>query len=455
MHLSIFLAALPLVPGGLSQKQTTPETAQRDYEARAAKYVVKIKSDQNDTLNQIISSISVKPDYTYRHAFTGFAGPLTDEEKTKLKSDPRVADVEDDGYIRQPVDEATSTKEPINVQDDELDYTLVGYEPRIIERGTAEGYVKKEDIEGPEGQRSELKALWYYLFPKSKPGVMITEKKHVPWNLARISNLKANHTWYTYDERAGSGTCVYVLDSGLDDKLDEFKGRAEMIEHFWNDGGNRSHGTFVSGIIGSKTYGVAKNTTLLGMQVVNREGGGSKARVINAMDFVIGDAPTRHEQCPKGVAVYIPLTGSYSPLVNEGARKVVNSGYFLVVSAGNGGQDAAKKSPASEPLACTVGATTRGDAIAEFSNWGSSIDVLAPGTGIRSVVPGGRAETHRGDVSYAGAHVAGLGAYFMGMGRSADGLCDFIKSEATSNILELGPYPKNLTPNRLINNGFR
>lgn len=105
------------------------------------------------------------------------------------------------------------------------------------------------------------------------------------------------------------------------------------------------------------------------------------------MDFVASDA--EGQECPNGVVVNMSLGGSYSAAVNEAAASITGAGLFLAVAAGNEATDAEESSPASEESACTVGATTIDDELAEYSNFGSLVDILAPGTDIESTWPGG------------------------------------------------------------------
>lgn len=106
------------------------------------------------------------------------------------------------------------------------------------------------------------------------------------------------------------------------------------------------------------------------------------------MDFVAGDASG--QSCPKGVVVNMSLGGGFSAAVNDAAASIVSAGLFLAVAAGNEAADASNSSPASEKSVCTVGATTIDDELAEYSNFGNIVDILAPGTDIESTWIGGQ-----------------------------------------------------------------
>jgi subtilisin family serine protease len=160
--------------------------------------------------------------------------------------------------------------------------------------------------------------------------------------------------------------------------------------------------------------------------------------VIAGMEFVAQDAPSK--DCPKGVVVNMSLGGSYSQALNDAATGIVDAGLFLAVAAGNGNifgipQDAADYSPASAEAACTVGATDSSDDVASFSNYGSVLDVYAPGVDVLSTIPGGSTDTYSG-TSMASPHIAGLGAYFLGLDAApVSELCAYIAQHGLSDVI--------------------
>ena len=165
------------------------------------------------------------------------------------------------------------------------------------------------------------------------------------------------------------------------------------------------------------------------------------------MDFVAKDA--KGQQCPKGVVVNMSLGGPPSDAVNQAAKGITSAGLFLAVAAGNEAADASTSSPASEESVCTVGATEKDDSFASYSNFGSLVDVLAPGTDIESTWIGGGKKTISG-TSMATPHVAGIGAYYLGMGQKVDGLCEYLASVGLKGAIKGVPSG---TKNSLINNG--
>jgi len=274
-----------------------------------------------------------------------------------------------------------------------------------------------------------------------------------PWGIARLSHKSPGSTTYVYDDSAGDGTCAYVIDTGIYTSHSQFGGRATFAANFVdssNTDGN-GHGTHVAGTIGSNAYGVAKKTKLYAVKVLGSDGSGSTSGVVAGINFVATDAPKR--SCPKGVVANMSLGGSYSASINSAAAALVNSGVFLAVAAGNDNANAANYSPASEASVCTVGATDKNDAKASYSNYGSAVDIQAPGTSILSTWIGGTSATNTiSGTSMASPHIAGLGAYFLALNgqQSPAALCNYIKSVATSGALSGIPSG---TTNRLAFNG--
>ncbi|PVI05087.1 subtilisin-like serine protease-like protein PR1A [Periconia macrospinosa] len=236
-----------------------------------------------------------------------------------------------------------------------------------------------------------------------------------PWGLARLSRTSTGGTSYVYDDSAGANTCAYIIDTGIYTAHADFEGRATHLANYAGDGSTadgNGHGTHVAGTIGSKTYGVAKKTKLYAVKVLNSAGSGTNSGVIAGINFVASDVRTR--SCPNGAVANLSLGGSKSTTVNSAAAGAVSAGVFLAVAAGNDGRDAANYSPASEPTAFTVGATDSSDRIASFSNYGSLVDIFAPGVSILSTWRTGGTNTISG-TSMAAPHVAGLGAYILGL----------------------------------------
>ncbi|KAM3514356.1 hypothetical protein MY11210_002031 [Beauveria gryllotalpidicola] len=261
-----------------------------------------------------------------------------------------------------------------------------------------------------------------------------------PWGPARISHRKPGSNQYVYDESAGEGTCSYIIDSGIDANHPEFEGRATDLGH-WGSGPDYddcSHGTHVAGIIGSKTYGVAKKTRLFGLKVLSysqQDGGclGDNSDIIAGVNAVANDAANR--RCPNGVFVNMSLGGGYSRALNDAVDKLAGRGIFVAVAAGNRNKDTGDVSPASARNVCCVGATDSSDHRYVNSNYGANVAVAAPGVVIISTFPNGRTGYMTG-TSMATPHVAGLAAYLAAKdGVPGPNICSTIQKSATADAI--------------------
>ncbi|KAI7088576.1 hypothetical protein KC356_g3179 [Hortaea werneckii] len=284
----------------------------------------------------------------------------------------------------------------------------------------------------------------------------ITRQVNPPsYGLVRISHRKNGASDYVYDDSAGAGTYAYIIDTGIYTQHNDFNGRATFGANFSpeeNDNNdNNGHGTHVAGTTGSTTYGVAKKTNLIAVKVLGGDGSGALSGVIAGIDYAANDAVSKG-RAGKSVG-NLSLGGVLSPMTNQAVTAAVRQGLFLAVAAGNSGLPTITASPASAPDVCTVGAIDSNDARASFSNFGLLVDVFAPGVDIISTWIDGPDDTNTiSGTSMASPHVAGLGAYLLGLpGKNYQGgkaLCGTIKDLSTKNAI---PLP--LSPNRLAYNG--
>lgn len=193
----------------------------------------------------------------------------------------------------------------------------------------------------------------------------------------------------------------------------------------------------MSGTIGGKTYGVAKQTNLIGVKVLGASGVGDLSAVIGGLDWAVQDAKN-NSRIEKSVA-NLSLGSSFSQVVNDAVTAAVNEGLFVAVAAGNSNLPIKQASPASAPLACTVGAVDEHDVRASFSNFGQLLDVWAPGVNVESAwIDGPDSTAVLSGTSMASPHIAGLGAYLLGLGYGSPGgnaLCTSVKKIATTNVV--------------------
>lgn len=137
------------------------------------------------------------------------------------------------------------------------------------------------------------------------------------------------------------------------------------------------HGTHVAGTAAGATYGVAKAANLYGYKVLDSTGSGTYGGIISAIDDIIADK----ERNDRSIVINMSLGGGYYVPMNDAVESASAAGIVVVVAAGNENEDACNSSPASAASAITVGAIDQNDNRASFSNYGSCVDIWAPGTG--------------------------------------------------------------------------
>lgn len=232
-----------------------------------------------------------------------------------------------------------------------------------------------------------------------------------PWGLDRVDQRAAAlDSAYSYDT-TGTGVTVYVVDSGVRFTHTEFGGRVQSGYDFVDDDTDASdcsgHGTHVSGTVLGSTYGVAKQARAVSLRVFPCSGSGSYSDVIAAFDYAVAN-----RQGPS-VINFSGGGGAYVPMDDAVARTTA-AGITVVVAAANDNQDACNKSPARAPSAITVGATDSADARASFSNYGSCVDVFAPGVSVLSgTVTSDTSSGYKSGTSMATPHVAGVVARYL------------------------------------------
>ena len=266
-----------------------------------------------------------------------------------------------------------------------------------------------------------------------------------PWGLDRIDqrNRPLSAT-YTYNF-TGAGVRAYVIDTGILTSHTQFGGRASNV--FDAFGGNGSdcngHGTHVAGTIGGSTYGVAKSSLPRGVRVLNCSGSGSTSGVIAGVDWV------RSNFIAPAVA-NMSLGGGVSSTLDTAVNNLSNAGVPIAVAAGNSNADACGSSPARAANAITTGSTTTSDARSSFSNFGTCVDLFAPGSGILSAWwTSTTATATLSGTSMASPHVAGVAALYKQANPSASAstVRNAIVNNATTGVLSgVGTG----SPNRLL-----
>ncbi|MDG4763536.1 S8 family serine peptidase [Solwaraspora sp. WMMD406] len=273
-----------------------------------------------------------------------------------------------------------------------------------------------------------------------------TQPNPPSWGLDRIDqrNLPLDNS-YTYPNTA-SNVHSYIIDTGIRFSHSDFGGRA--VSGFDAvDGGSaddcNGHGTHVAGTVGGTAYGVAKGTTLVGVRVLNCSGSGTTAGVIAGVDWVTANAVLP-------AVANMSLGGGANTSLDTAVRNSIAAGVTYSLAAGNSSANACNTSPARVTEAITVGSTTNTDARSSFSNFGTCLDVFAPGSSITSAWHTGDSATNTiSGTSMAAPHVAGAAALVASVNPSwsPQQVRDYLYDNATVGAVG---NPGSGSPNRLL-----
>ncbi|MFE5756798.1 S8 family peptidase [Streptomyces massasporeus] len=233
-----------------------------------------------------------------------------------------------------------------------------------------------------------------------------------PWGLDRIDQPRLpRNLMYSYPDTAGKSATVYVIDTGVRITHTEFAGRArhgyDFVDRDTNASDGNGHGTHVATTVAGKTYGVAKQSKIVSVRVLDNNGAGTLSGVIAGVDWV-----TVRRVRP--AVANMSLGAGVSTSLDTAVRNSIASGVTYAVAAGNSNADATTFSPARVGSALTVGASTLTDSRSSFSNYGPRLDMFAPG----SLITAGwhtsdTATTTLSGTSMASPHVAGAAAVYL------------------------------------------
>ncbi|MGW2402095.1 S8 family serine peptidase [Kitasatospora sp. NPDC001664] len=266
--------------------------------------------------------------------------------------------------------------------------------------------------------------------------VTATQANPPSWGLDRIDQaaLPLNQS-YTYPDRAGAGVTAYVIDTGVRTTHTDLAPRAangwDFVDNDAVAQDGNGHGTHVAGTIAGTKYGVAKAAKVVGVRVLDNNGSGTTAGVVSGVEWVTKNAV-------KPAVANLSLGGSPSTTLDNAVAASIASGVTYAVAAGNSNANANNYSPARVPTAITVGSTTNTDARSSFSNYGTRVDLFAPGSNITSSWGTGDTATNTiSGTSMATPHVAGAAAVYLSYHTTATpaAVTSALLAAATSNVL--------------------
>ncbi|KAE9566286.1 hypothetical protein CGMCC3_g17545 [Colletotrichum fructicola] len=262
----------------------------------------------------------------------------------------------------------------------------------------------------------------------------------------------------------GLGTISHVAPIDANDNLrDGFEyrheenggeGRAELGYTVFADipfEDSTGHGTHVAGTIASKTWGVAKKARVIAVKVI-APGRGVMSDFMDGFSWAVNNItsiPGRAAVSVINMSLGGPINYAFDSLVHAASEQ----GILSVVSAGNAGVDVNRVSPAGVVSAITVAASAANNTVLSYSNFGSKVDLYAPGVDVYSLSLEAGKDVALTGTSMASPHVSGLVLYL----KSLEGGLESVEA-VTARILELAKpdvingVPE-YTPNLLAYNG--
>jgi subtilisin family serine protease len=202
------------------------------------------------------------------------------------------------------------------------------------------------------------------------------------WALDRVNQQSKILDGLTTYRGHGEGVRVYIVDTGVSSAHQDLNGRVAETQNFADDDLRvdcNGHGTHVASLVAGTEFGIATLSTIIPVRVFDCSGSGYLSQVVSGLNWIVDDIHTRGTNA----VVNMSLGGSsLDDSLELAVNQIIALGVPVVVAAGNSAADACTFTPAGIPDAITVAASEVNDVVASYSNYGSCVDLYAPGSEI-------------------------------------------------------------------------
>ena len=283
----------------------------------------------------------------------------------------------------------------------------------------------------------------------------------IPYHLDRVDQRQLPLNGLYNPIGNGEGADIYILDTGINYQHKEFGNRAKYagfdpMDVYLSENRNGrdcyGHGTHVASNAAGATYGAAKKANIYSVRVLDCTNRGPWSTTLEGLDYVMRVIPERG----RPAVVSMSLSGSFTRSVNDAVQSLYSSGVPVVVAAGNDRSDACSETPASAPDVITVAGSANNDGLYFATNYGSCVDIFAPGDRILGAdYLCSDCSQFLSGTSFAAPIVSGAIAILLQRKPrlTPDDIFSELQSLSVTNALDFSVIPSNFrtrTPNRAL-----